>query len=468
PPSTGPPPSPMTPSLARRLAQLATSIRYRTLPPPVRDKARLCLLDWTGCAIAGARSLGPRPSRSAGGAGLGRGPRPDLSFLLDRGPMEATVAGRGRRASALSAALHNGTAAHLLELDDVHEPSIYHPGAPVIAAALAAAQREHASGRALIESIVAGYEVSIALGSAIQPAHYAHWHTTGTMGALGAAAAASRIFSLGEAEAERALHVAATQASGLWATIGGGTPAKALHAGRAAHAGLLSALWVAEGLGSSPTLDVPRGFLDATAGRVGRLDLRRFHILDVGFKLHASCRFTHAAIDAALALREDALRLRRKRSRPSGAAFPEPRAVRVRVAGSALQLVGRAPATPEAARFSLRWCVAAAFARGRVSPEEFTPRALRDPAVRRLLRRVRTVPDASLERFYPQRWPAVVEAAGTGGIRRVRVDFARGDPRNPLAPGELVAKFSDLSREPRLARRVLESGSLEDVARLPI
>jgi 2-methylcitrate dehydratase PrpD len=270
------------------------------------------------------------------------------------------------------------------------------------------------------------------------------------MGTLGAAAAAGRVMGLGEEGTERALHVAATQASGLWATIGGGTPVKALHAGRAAHAGLLAALWVAEGLGSSPTLDVPGGFLDATAGRVGRLDLRRFHILDVGFKRHASCRFTHAAVDAALALR---------------VTVPEPRAVRVRVARSALRLVGREPADPGAARFSLRWCVAAAFARGRVSPEEFTPRALRDPAVRRLLRRVRTVPDASLERFYPKRWPAVVEAAGARGVRRVRVDFARGDPRNPLSRAEMVAKFVHLGKRPRLARAILSSDSMDDVTR---
>lgn len=423
----------MPSSLARKLALRAVSIRYRGLPAPVKEKARLCLLDWAGCVIAGARRL-------------------DLSFLADRGPPEAWLAGTGRRASALSAALANGTAAHLLELDDVHEPSIYHPGAPVIAAALAAAQKGRASGRALLEGIVAGYEVSIALGSAIQPDHYCFWHTTGTMGTLGAAAAAGRILGLDGRGTERALHVAATQASGLWAMMGGGTPAKALHAGRAAHAGLLSALWVREGLGSSSALDVPRGYLEATAGRVGRVDLRRFHILDVGFKLHASCRFTHAAVDGALALRDR---------------IPEPRSVRVRVARSALRLVGRTPTSAEAARFSLAWCVAAAFARGRVSPEEFTPRALRDPRIRRVLKRVRVSPDDGLERLYPRRWPAFVDATGPGGVRRVRVDFARGDPRNPLTRDEMVAKLSHLTRRPRLAPGLLKFDSMRDVTRFP-
>src|SRR5439155_7945637 len=99
---------------------------------------------------------------------------------LDRGG--ATLFPSGRRAPARTAALLNGTAAHVVEFDDIFRDAIYHPGAPVVAAALAAAQEAGASGEQLIRAVVVGYEISTRIAVALTPAHYKYWHTTGTVG----------------------------------------------------------------------------------------------------------------------------------------------------------------------------------------------------------------------------------------------------------------------------------------------
>ena len=100
---------------------------------------------------------------------------------------EATVFGAGRSAAA-TAALANGVASHILELDDVHKGSTLHAAAPVIPAALAVAEREHRSGEAFLLAVALGYEAALRIGEAVNPSHYRFWHPTGTAGMTGAAA----------------------------------------------------------------------------------------------------------------------------------------------------------------------------------------------------------------------------------------------------------------------------------------
>ena len=109
-----------------------------------------------------------------------------------------------------TAALINGTAAHTVEVDDIYSPGLYHPGVSVIAAALAAAEGEAASGADLLTAIVAGYEVSNRIARALNPAHYRLWHTTATVGFFGAAAAAACVMRLDAARTAHALTTAAS------------------------------------------------------------------------------------------------------------------------------------------------------------------------------------------------------------------------------------------------------------------
>ena len=106
------------------------------------------------------------------------------------------VVGTHERAAPSVAALINGTAAHALELDDIYAPGLFHPGAPTVAAALAVADQQGSSMPDFRTAVMVGYEVGCRVARDLGPAHYAHWHTTGTAGSIGAAAAAATLLDL--------------------------------------------------------------------------------------------------------------------------------------------------------------------------------------------------------------------------------------------------------------------------------
>jgi 2-methylcitrate dehydratase PrpD len=176
-----------------------------------RVAAARAVLDTVGVTLAGASEPAARIVR--------RVVEPDGS-----GP--CTVLGTGLRASAGNAALANGTAAHALDYDDMCFVSLAHPSAPLVAAALAAAEVAGASGRALLDAYIVGFEIEGRLGRAMNPRHYQRgWHCTSTLGTIGAAAAAARLLGLDRAAAGHALGIAASEASGLKENFGDGEAA---------------------------------------------------------------------------------------------------------------------------------------------------------------------------------------------------------------------------------------------------
>src|ERR1051325_2316180 len=166
---------------SRRLAEVMAATRYADLPPAVIGAAKRSILDWLGSCLAGSLE---KPARIAQQivAGLG---------VSD----EATVFAAGR-SSAAGAALANGVAAHILELGDVPKGSTLHAAAPIIPAALAVAERQHADGHAFLTAVVMGYEAAFRIGEAVNPSHYRYWHPTGTAATFGAAAAAGSLHEL--------------------------------------------------------------------------------------------------------------------------------------------------------------------------------------------------------------------------------------------------------------------------------
>jgi 2-methylcitrate dehydratase PrpD len=217
--------------------------------------------------------------------------------------------GRPERATRLTAALVNGAAGHALDFDDTHTTMSGHPSVPVLPALLALGETERAGGRALLAALVAGVELECRLGALLGFGHYAAgFHATGTIGTFGAAAACAHLLGLDEQGWLNAVGLAGTQAAGL--KSGFGTMAKPLHAGRAASAGLLSALLARGGFTAQPAIvEVPQGFAATHAGAepsVAVLDryVGRFLIRETLFKYHAACYLTHAAIEAAVQLRD--------------------------------------------------------------------------------------------------------------------------------------------------------------------
>jgi 2-methylcitrate dehydratase PrpD len=176
-------------SVTRELTRFVAGLSYDALPDEVRARVKALVLDLTGIMVRARNDAESTPAMIAAAGRLG----------MKGGA--CTVVGDADGYAPPGAAMLNGTLAHSLDFDDTHASASLHPSAPIVPAALAAAEMTGADGRALIAAIVAGYEVQIRLSLALDPAaHYDRgFHPTATCGAFGAAAAAGRLLGLDQA-----------------------------------------------------------------------------------------------------------------------------------------------------------------------------------------------------------------------------------------------------------------------------
>ena len=322
----------LTAAIIRQSRAAAVGIPLATL-----DMAGLCVLDWLGLAIGGANEPATRLTRAVA---VAEGATP-----------VASAVGAGRGFSARQAALINGVAGHALDYDDVNLAMHVHPTAVILPGLLALAEAKGVSGRAVIEAFVVGYEAAGMIGTLISTSHYARgFHATGTIGAFGAAAACAYLLGLDEETPARAYGLAGSQAAGLKAQFG--TMTKPLHAGRAAEAGVMAALWARAGMSArTDILEHPRGFAATQSDGLPSEGLRwDGYALDKNlFKHHAACFGTHGTLEAIGALRRQGL-------------VPEAvRAIRLKVDAGADAMCNIAePRTGQEAKFSLRFNAALA------------------------------------------------------------------------------------------------------------
>lgn len=431
------------PSASQRLAAFAARARFADMPPAAVADTRRAVLDWIGSALAGAIEPPARMTQRVV-AGLGQSE-------------EATVFGAGR-ASAAGAALANGVASHILELDDVHKGSTLHAAAPIIPAALAVAEREHRSGQAFLLAVALGYDAAFRIGEAVNPSHYRFWHPTGTAATFGAAVAAGSLLDLDEAAMADALGSAGTQAAGLWEFNADGTMSKHLHPGKAAMNGILAADLAREGFtGAGRILEGDRGFFRATSTG---FDVTRvtdglgtvWKISENCYKLHSCCGHTHTAIDMALDYRAS----------PAWHGVDGLASVEVRTYASGYEIVKEMnPRTPYQAKFSLAYCVAVGLLEGRVGlsqfgAERFSDAGVTDRAVRALLERIRVTVDPDVTSRYPAEWGTrMTFTARDGSSVRLDAAFPRGNPENPVSTAVLEDKLRDLVA-PRLGQGAAE------------
>jgi len=426
------------------LCDFARRLRWEEVPEEAREVARHCLLDFLGCALAGAQEPLCRIAREA--------------LVAGEGSREAGLLGRPERASLLTAALVNGAAGHALDFDDTHTAMNGHPSVPVWPALLALAERRAPSGRALLEAFVAGVELECRLGALLGGRHYAAgFHATGTLGSFGAAAACAHLLGLDRPAWLHALGLAGTQAAGL--KSGFGSMAKPLHAGRAASAGLLAALLAAGGFTAQrAVIEEAQGFAATHAGgepepaALERL-AGRFLVRDTLFKFHAACYLTHAAIQAALELRE---RARLDPARIEG--------VELRVSPTLRGVCDiPAPRTGLEGKFSLRATAAMALLGiDTADPASFDDSTMAAPALIALRDRVRVVP---VEALPPTRAQVVVELRGER--LEAAADTGLPAPDLRLQRERLLRKFRALAlpvlgapRSARLAELALGADEL--------
>ncbi|WP_412066776.1 MmgE/PrpD family protein [Rhizobium sp. SYY.PMSO] len=420
----------MSDNLTRTLAGLVCATGFDAFPVETVHKAKLHILDTLGAAIAGSvsretdavvRMLGIE-------AGAGRSP----------------IWGRPISSDARTSAFVNGVSAHAYELDD--SGGCDHSGAVVLPAVLAAlGDRDRPfSGRELLRCVLLGYEVGRRVLEAVggyEEHNALGWHSTGTCGAFAAAAAVGSMVNLDMTAMASALGSACSFAGGTWAFIHNGSSTKKLHAGRAAEGGLMAACLARQGFeGPDSVFEAERwGSFLATFG-AGKGDPQAL-VRDFGdywrlnrcsIKPHATCRGTHAGIDAL------DLMLERHGLSPADIA-----AVEVDISGFQYGMCGGKVIESRAqAQMSLPYALAARLRYGKVFLAELEEAAWSAAEIGQLMDRIAVRIDPAMK---DEDEPAITIVTAAGERHRLVVEFPLGGPQNPLSDERLIGKYAELA-----------------------
>jgi 2-methylcitrate dehydratase PrpD len=364
-------------SVTARVAEFISTIELSDIPIKVRETAKLHLIDGLATMVAGSHDGASRAIRAYIGGLDGRG--------------EATVIGTAKKLAALHAALANGVQGHVLDYDDAQLATLSsrpfgqqtHPTTPVLAAALALAEKTRCTGARFLTAYVVGVEIACRLGDAVSPSHYLDgFHPTGTFGTFGAAAAGSHLLRSDKKRCAWALGIAGTLASGVRANRG--TMTKSLNAGRAAENGVMAAMLARQGFTASENIfEDAMGYFSAACRNQYDPKLlffgKPFFFAKPGIaiKLYPSAGVLHPLLDLLL-------RLARRYDIRADAVG------RVQVtmpARSTLPLVYQRPKNSLQAKFSLPFTVAIALADRAAGLEQYTDLKLKDRRIAALMER---------------------------------------------------------------------------------
>lgn len=448
-------------AITRVLAEFAASLSHAAIPAEVSERTRMLILDHVGIALRArnAADLNEPMRRGLTTLGLGQG--------------NATVIGDSRGYTPGAAALFNGNLGHALDFDDTHARASLHSGAPIIPAAMAAAEVCNAGGREVIAGIVAGFEVQTRLSLALGPTdHYNRgFHPTATCGVFGAAAAAGRVLGLTTDQMVSAFGLCGSLAAGSMQFLADGAWNKPFHTGYAAMNGLNAAAMAKEGFrGTSQPVEGRHGFLRGYAPQpqperavegLGEV----WETMAIALKPYPSCRYGHAAIDALIAIRDE-----------HGVDINQVESVEIGLPETGIKLIGdpeedkQSPKNYVDGQFSMPFVAAVALREGRMSWDDYE-KHLKDPDTLALCLRIRTVPHPKVEAEFPVNMSGLASVKmRSGEILEKMVVIPKGEPENFLTAKELRAKFDGLTepylsteRRDQLADALLEFDQVDDV-----
>ncbi|MDE0254962.1 MAG: MmgE/PrpD family protein, partial [Rhodospirillaceae bacterium] len=432
-------------------------LRWADVPAAQHPLIGLRVLDTLGLILAGASTDAAAAARQVAG-------RQGASD-------EAGIVPGGGRASAAWAAFVHGVTAHCRDFDDTFQDSVVHPGSVVVPAALAVGEANRAADADIAAAIVAGYEVAARLGSvAGRRFHIRGLHATGIVGPFAAAATAGRLMGLDGAAIANAFGLAGSMAGGLMAFVADGSWSKWLHAGWAAHGGIVAAQMAAEGFrGPAGVLDgrhnlyaallaseeiSTAGMADTLNGRLGTI----WRGAEAHFKYYPCAHVIQPYLDAAIDLRrEHGLRAGDIvggvcRIAPWAAQIVcEPRAAKLR------------PDSEMAAIASLPYLLAVALADGAVTLDALDAPSRRDPAVLDLAARLTHEEDPALGQGFDG---VLILDLSDGGRRERPVSSAPPDAGKVLAKFRANARRASPAPDSDALERAVVGGPLPDFARL--
>ena len=417
------------------LAEFVCELKHDDIPKTVRTRALHHMLDAAGIALASTRYEFAHKTLAGLQAVGGQGSVPVLG-------MPATLPLR-------DAAIMNGFLCHGLDYDDTHVAAIVHPTASVFPAVLSAAAHVGATGEELVTAFVAGVETAARVGMVAKSQfHQVGFHPTGMVGIFGCVLAVGKLMGLNKKQLMSAQGIAVSMASGSMEFLEDGAWNKRIHPGLAAGSAITAAAIAKEGFkGITDPYTGRFGLYNAYLGcgpRTNDIDLslataglgETWELLATAIKPFPTCHFSHGAIDAALALRDDVgdpAEIKSILARlPEGVhkTICEPEANKKR------------PQNDYDAKFSTHFLVAASLIRGRLTLDELEPDVLRDPDILALADKLgyENDPDSPFPDAYSGE---LIITMKDGRELRHREHINRGAADRPLSNEEIIAKFDD-------------------------
>ena len=409
------------PPITQTLARFVATHPSRGWSDAVDHEAHRTFMNWLGCAVGAAQ-------HESAEAAIG-------AVHLLQPSAQASVLGRSEMVDMASAALINGITSHTFDFDDTHLKTIIHPAGPVASAVLALAEHKALSGRAVLDALVLGIDVSCRVGNLMYPDHYDRgWHITGSTGTLGAAAGCARLLGLNEQQTAMALGIAASQPVGMREQFG--TMTKPFHPGGAARAGLMSALLASQGFtASSKALEAPRGMIQTISTKYAWNEVtdelgQRFEISFNTYKPFACGIVIHPSIDACSQLRAQ------------GVTADQVERIELKVHSLVLELTGKKePADGLQGKFSVYHGCACGLIFGKAGEPQYDDAIVNREDMVALRRKVVATVDDSIDEASAD----VTAVLKDGRKVHVFVKNAIGSLENPMTDAMLEGKFHDLS-----------------------
>jgi 2-methylcitrate dehydratase len=419
------------PTISHTISDFAVNLIYQDLPAEVVFQVKRFLLDSIGCAFGGWDTediqIQHKLYQEMGGAG------------------EASVMVSGIKMPMSNAALLNSLLIRALDYNDIYwEEDPSHPS-DIIPAALTPAEALNKSGKEVITAIVLAYEFEQRMCEFAHPGiRERKWHHATFTGFV-SPIVAGKILGLNVPQMVNAIGISGSHTCTLGAvTAGKLTNMKNTVDPLATQAGVIAAQLAKRGYsGPEHVIDGKEGLVD-TFGPEFELNLltdnlgKDWRILRCSMKAFAAEALTHSPITAVLKIVQE------NKLKPGDIAE-----IKVKTVARAADILSDPskykPTSKETADHSLPYCLAAAVVDGMVTPSQFKEEKLKDPQIWELLPKIKVVAEPEFEKLFPRlKATEVVITTGTGKKHQLRVDYPKGDYRDPMSEEELLAKFDSM------------------------
>jgi 2-methylcitrate dehydratase PrpD len=417
-------------SLTERIADFTLSLQWDNIPKEVVEHGKLLLVDTFGVAMACAKMEHAVAIKRA---------------LLNLGSaQQCTLWGSMDKVQLADAILYNAGLIHGADYDDTHVGGIVHPSAAVVSTVVTVGEYVKASGKEILEAIIAGWEIITRLALAAKGRfHDRGYHGTGIVAPFASACVAAKLLKLSGETLVNAMGICGSQAAALQEFLRDGTWVKKLHPGWAGHSAIYALMMAKEGFtGPRTVLEGDFGMWKTHLGTVDGLEDEfnnmgsLWHTLEITFKMYPVCHMTHSFIDCMLALQ-----------REYGFTADDLAAVECRIEPRCYHIVCEPreakirPQTDYMMRFSLPYVVAVAAAQKRMSPWEIDMKYARDPKIQALMDKITCIADSS--KSNPGYFPGWLQVTlNNGKVYTKCQPYELGTSQNLITGEAVVTKFS--------------------------